>query len=192
MGYIVGLARNSRINKRAGAWIDRARDRFDINGRKQRLFGNLLYGAHTWNCRRRVIARIEHGAQGSNPRYGVTHLPGRSKRLYGKGYCARGEMENRIKEQLGLFADRTSAHHWRPNQFRLLLSSLAYGLMEAIRRLGLKGTEPARAQVSTIRPKLLKIGAVILRNSRRVRFLPAGGYPYQKLFWLAAERPAPG
>ena len=192
VGYIVGLAKNSRINKLAGALIERARDRFDINGRKQRLFGNLLYGAHTWNRRRRVIARIEHGAQGSNPRYVVTNLPGRSKRLYEKVYCARGEMENRIKEQLGLFADRTSCHHWWPNQFRLLLSSLAYVLIEAIRRLGLKGTELARAQVSTIRLKLLKIGAVILRNTRRVRFLLASGYPYQKLFWLAAERLAPG
>ncbi len=192
VGYIVGLAKNSRLNSQARALIDQGKRRFETTGQNQRLFGNLLYGAHTWNRRRRVIARIEHDAKGGNPRYVVTNLPGRSKWLYEKLYCARGEMENRIKEQLGLFADRTSAHRWRPNQFRLLLSSLAYGLMEAIRRLGLKGTEPARAQVSTIRLKLFKIGAVILRNTRRVRFLPASGYPYQKLFWLAAERPAPG
>ena len=92
-------------------------------------------------------------------------------------------MENRIKEQqMGLFADRTSAHEWWPNQFRLLLSSLAYTLLEAIRRLALAGTELANAYVSTIRLKLLKIGAVITRNTRRIRFLRSSAYPYQVLF----------
>jgi hypothetical protein len=102
-------------------------------------------------------------------------------------------MENRIKEQqLGLFADRTSAHHWWANQFRLLLSSLAYVLMDGIRRLGLKGTELARAQMSTIRLKLFKIGAVILRNTRRIRFLLSSAYPYQALFFEVAARLKPG
>ncbi len=192
VGYIVGLAKNERINKQAGALIGRAKTRFENTGHKQRIFGDLTYGAHTWDRPRRVIARIVHDAKGSNPRYVVTNLPGRSKRLYEKVYCARGEMENRIKEQLGLFADRTSAHHWWPNQFRLLLSSLAYVLMETIRRLGLHGTELARAQVATIRLKLLKIGAVILRNTRRVRFLLSSAHPYQHLFWLVAARLKPG
>ncbi len=98
-------------------------------------------------------------------------------------------MENRIKEQqLGLFADRTSAHEWWPNQFRLLLSSLAYILLESIRRIALKGTELARAQASTIRLKLLKIGAVILRNTRRIRFLLSSHYPYQDLFKTVTAR----
>ena len=192
VGYIVGLAKNKRIDTQAAALMDRAQARFVATGRKQRLFGNLRYGARTWNRRRRVIARIEHGSQGSNPRYVVTNLPGRSKWLYERLYCHRGEMENRIKEQLQLFSDRTSAHRWWPNQFRLLLSSLAYTLLEAIRRLGLKGTELARAQVTTIRLKLLKIGAVILRNTRRVRFLLASACPYQDLFWLVAARLKPG
>jgi len=100
-------------------------------------------------------------------------------------------MENRIKEQLQLFSDRTSCHEWWPNQFRLLLSSLAYVLMEAIRRLGLQGTELARAQVVTIRIKLLKIGAVIVRNTRRVRFLLPSAYPAQALFRLVAAHLAP-
>ena len=118
----------------------------------------------------------------------VTNLPGNARRLYERIYCQRGEMENRIKEQIMLFSDRTSCHAWWPNQFRLLLSSLAYVLMETIRRLGLKGTELARAQMTTIRLKLLKIGAVILRNTRRVRFQLASAHPYQALFRLAAER----
>jgi hypothetical protein len=98
-------------------------------------------------------------------------------------------MENRIKEQqLGLFADRTSCHHWWANQFRLLLSSCAYVLLEAIRRLGLHGTELARAQVQTIRLKLLKIGTVILRNTRRIRLLFSSAYPHQNLFRHVCQR----
>ena len=191
VGYIVGLAKNKRINEQAAELIERAKDRFEHTGEKQRLFGNFVYGAHSWDRRRRVIARIQHDGKGSNPRYVVTNLKGRSRRLYERVYCARGEMENRIKEQMQLFADRTSAHDWWPNQFRLLLTSLAYTLLEAIRRLGLKGTEFARAQVATIRLKLLKIGAVILRNTRRVRFLLASAHPHQDLFRLAIQRLAP-
>ena len=103
--------------------------------------------------------------------------------LYDQIYCARGEMENRIKEQqLGLFSDRTSCHYWWPNQFRLLLSSCAYVLLEALRRLGLQSTELARAQVGTIRFKLLKIGAVITRNTRRVRIWFSSAFPLKNLF----------
>ncbi len=190
--YIVGLAKNRRINEMAAPLIDKARKRCEATGRKQRLFGNPRYGARTWDRQRRVIARIEHSSQGSNPRHVVTNLPGNRKKLYERIYCARGEMENRIKEQKMLFADRTSAHDWWPNQFRLLLSALAYTLLEAMRRLGLKGTELARAQVATIRLKLLKIGAVIVRNTRRVRFLLSSAHPYQHLFWLVAAWLKPG
>ena len=140
-----------------------------------------------------VIAKLEVTEQGRNPRFVVTNLNGDAQTLYDKVYCARGDMENRIKEQqLGLFADRTSAHAWWANQFRLLLSSLAYVLMEAIRRLALQGTELAKAQVTTLRLKLLKVGAVILRNTRRVRFLLPSAYPYQNLFITIAARLAPG
>jgi hypothetical protein len=192
VGYIVGLAKNKRINKQAAALIDQVREQFEATGEKQRLFGNLRYGAKSWDRERRVIARIEHEARGSNPRYVVTNLRGRSKRLYEQLYCARGEMENRIKEQQMLFADRTSAMRWWPNQLRLLLSALAYTLLEAIRRMALSGTRLARAQVVTIRLKLLKIGAVILRNTRRVRFLLASACPHQDLFRLVARRLEPG
>ena len=123
----------------------------------------------------------------------MTNLDGDARALYEQLYCARGDMENRIKEQqLDLFADRTSCHRWWPNQFRLLLSSLAYTLLEAIRRLALQGTELAHVYVGTLRLKLLKIGAVILRNTRRVRFLLSSTYPYQKLFFNVAAKLAPG
>jgi len=193
VGYIVGLAKNARLNADAGMWMGWAEAAFRHSGDKQRLFVELSYGARTWKKRRRVIARLEHGAKGANPRYVVTNLEGDGQTLYDKLYCARGEMENRIKEQqLDLFADRTSCHDWWPNQFRLILSSLAYGLIEAIRRLALKGTEMARAQAGTIRLKLLKIGAVVIRNTRRVSLHLSTACPDKALFHLAAARLKPG
>ena len=129
----------------------------------------------------------------AQPRFIVTNLNGDAQKLYDQVYCARGEMENHIKEQqLGLFADRTSAHQWWTNQFRLLLSSLAYVLMETIRRLALHDTELAHVQVGTLRLKLLKIGAIILRNTRRIRFLLSSAFPYQNLFYAAAKQLVPG
>jgi hypothetical protein len=135
------------------------------------------------------LLKQEHNALGSNPRYVVTNLEGDPQELYDEVYCARGDMENRMKEQqLDLFAGRTSTHKWWANQFRLLLSSLAYTLVETIRRLGLKGTELANAYCHTIRLKLLRIGACVLRNTRRVQFHFATAYPYKHLFLLVAHR----
>ena len=193
VGYIVGLAKNNRLNKSAAAWLEQAKQDFEQTQQKQRLFGEFQYAAKTWKNELRVIARIEHMAKGANPRYIVTNLPGDAKHLYEKVYCARGDMENRIKEQqLDLFADRTSAHKWWANQFRLLLASLAYTLLETIRRVGLRGTELATAQAGTIRLKLLKIGAVIINNTRRVRLMLTSSYPFKSLFRLAAVRLNPG
>lgn len=193
VGYIAGLARNNRVVAQAQALMDSARDRFTTTGAKQRLFGDVQYAAHSWDHPRRVIAKAEHGPQGSNPRFVVTNLAGDAQTLYDHWYCPRGDMENRIKEQqLDLFADRTSCHRWWPNQFRLLLSSLAYTLIDAIRRLALTGTVLARAQCGTIRLRLLKIGAVVLRNTRRVRLILSRSYPLQPLFFHAARRLAPG
>lgn len=112
----------------------------------------------------------------------VTTLDGDPQDLHDRLYCARGEMENRIKEQFQLFSDRTSCHRWWPNQFRLLLSSCAHVLVEALRRLALKHTALARAQINTIRLQLLKIGATVVRNTRRIRFLMSSAYPRQTLF----------
>jgi hypothetical protein len=190
--YIVGIARNKRLQALTAGLQDEAQACHTERGGKVRWFTDLSYAAGSWDHPRRVIAKIEHSERGSNPRYVVTNLKGDAQALYDRLYCARGEMENRIKEQqLDLFADRTSCHRWWPNQFRLLLSSLAYTLLEALRRLALSGTELARAYVGTIRLKLLKIGAVILRNTRRVRFLLASACPYQHLFLHVAARLAP-
>ena len=193
VGYIVGIARNQRLNRLAQPLLDEARHRFERTATKQRMFDAFDYAAATWDGKRRVIVKGEYTAQGANPRYVVTNLSGAPKRLYDRVYCARGEMENRIKEQqLDLFADRTSCHRWWPNQFRLLMSSFAYVLLETLRRVGLAGTEFARAYVGTIRLRLLKIGAVILRNTRRVRFLLSSAYPDQQLFLRVAARLVPG
>ena len=193
VGYIIGLAKNKRLNRLTASLQDEAAACFAATGHKVRWFTDFQYAARSWDGARRVIAKIEHSKHGVNPRYVVTNLEGDAKQLYDKLYCARGDMENRIKEnQLDMFGDRTSCQHWWPNQFRLLLASLAYTLIEAIRRIALKGTELANAYVGTIRLKPFKIGAVILKNTRRIRFLLASGCPYKELYFLAANRLAPG
>jgi len=181
--YIVGLARNSRLEALGAPLMAQAEAAFATEARKQRIFAWIDYAAATWDRPRRVIAKAEFSAQGKNPRFVVTSLEGQAQALYDGVYCLRGEMENRIKEQqLGLFSDRTSCHSWWANQFRVILSAAAYVLLETIRRVGLRGTDLARAQVGTIRLKLLKIGTVILRNTRRIRFFFSSAYPQQKIF----------
>lgn len=192
VGYIVGIAKNNRLNTLTAKLQLDARDCYTALGAKVRWFSEIRYAAGTWDHQRRVIAKIEHTDKGSNPRYVATNLKGKPQWLYDTLYCARGDMENRIKEsQLDMFGGRTSCHRWWPNQFRLLLSSLAYVLVESLRRLALQKTELARAYVGTVRLKLLKIGAVIMRNTRRVRFLLASGHPYQELFFTAAAKLTP-
>ena len=189
VGYVMGLARNSVVVGLAEPTLERARRRFDTSGEKQRLFGEVEYAAATWDRARRVIVKGEHSGRGANPRFVVTNLAREPERLYDDLYCRRGDMENRIKEQqLDLFADRTSCHGFAANQFRLLLSSAAYVLVEALRRLGLRTTELAKAQAGTIRVKLLKIGARITCSVRRVVLHLASGYPLQHLFRSVAER----
>ena len=194
VGYIVGIAKNKRLNSLTESLFKEAEEDFQEKGAKIRTFTDFHYAAKSWGGKkRRIVAKIEVNSFGRNPRYLVTNLEGDPQELYERVYCARGDMENRIKEQqLYLFADRTSCMKWWPNQFRLLLSSLAYVLIESIRRENLKGTELERAYVSTIRLKLFKIGAVILRNTRRIRFLLSSNYPYQNLFRLVVKRLVPG
>ena len=187
--YIVGLAKNTRLLALAGELLQQAAAGHGQSGQKQRLFGWLDYAADTWDRQRRVIVKAEHSEKGSNPRFVVSSLAGDAQAIYDGIYCARGEMENRIKEQqLGLFADRTSCHGWWANQLRLLLSSAAYVLLETIRRVGLRGTELCKAQATTIRLKLLKIGTVILRNTRRIRLLFSSAYPYAGLLRTVLAR----
>lgn len=190
--YIVGLQKNPRLLSMAAGWRTQAQTDYEACGTPQRVFGEFVYQARSWRCQRRVIAKAEHNEQGANPRFILTSLPEAAQVAYEWIYCARGEMENRLKEcQLGLFAGRTSCHLWWPNQFRLLLASLAYVLMERLRNLGLKGSELARAQMSTLRCKLLKVGAVIVRNTRRVRFFLSSAFPHRDLFMQVARRFAP-
>jgi hypothetical protein len=187
--YVVGLAKNTRLLALADELLKQAAAGHEQSQGKQRLFGWLDYAAATWDRPRRVIAKAEHSDKGSNPRFVVTSLQGEAQAIYDDTYCARGEMENRIKEQqLGLFADRTSCHGWWANQLRLLLSSAAYVLLETIRRIGLRGTELCKAQAATIRLKLLKIGTVIVRNTRRIRLLFSSAYPYASLLRTVLAR----
>ncbi len=189
VGYIVGLARNAVLGRLAEPWMQQADESFGQTQQKQRLFGEFRYGAQTWDRQRRVILKAERTAQGRNPRFLVTNLPGEPQALYDDLYCQRGDMENRIKEQqLDLFAGRTSCHDFLANQFRLLLSSAAYVLIESLRRLGLTGTELAKAQAGTIRLKLLKVGAWITCSMRRIVLHLASGYPLQALFTRILDR----
>ena len=136
-----------------------------------------------------MIVKAEHTAQGPNPRFVVTDVTGDPQELYDAVYCQRGEMENRIKEQqLDLFADRTSCHRFMANQFRLLLSSAAYVLVQALRRTALAGTEFAEAQVGTIRLKLPKVAARVMTTARRVVYHLSSSYPHRALFGRVAHR----
>jgi hypothetical protein len=183
IGYVLGLAKNPVLERLERDEIERAERQFRRTGQPQRLFGSFAYAAGSWDRRRRVIVKAEHTARGANPRFVVSNEPGDPREFYEDVYCQRGEMENRIKEQqLGLFADRTSCHRFLANQFRLLLSSAAYVLVQALRREALSGTELARAQVGTIRLKLLKVAARVVMTARRVVFHLASSYPYQSAF----------
>jgi hypothetical protein len=187
--YIVGVARNARLEAQVQYAEAMLADEYTRTGTKQRLIGEFSYGAESWDIQRRIITRLEYGAQGNNPRFVVTNLEGEAIQLYEDLYCARGEAENRIKEaQLDLFGTRASCHRFAANQLRLLLAGLAYTLMHRLRELALKGSELERATAGTIRVRLLKIGAAILRNTRRVRIMLASHHPLRELFALAATR----
>ena len=184
--YLLGLAKNDRLKAEISKEMQAAKAQYQETGHAARLFKEFVYQTRTsWNRARRVVAKAEHLEKGENPRFVVTSLGAEqwtAQALYEELYCARGEMENRIKEQLMLFSDRTSTHYLRSNQLRLYFSSIAYVLLETLRRLGLEGTELAKAQCSTIRLRLLKIGAVIRISVRKVWVSLAGGYPYAELF----------
>jgi hypothetical protein len=185
--YVIGLAKNTRLAAVIAAELDQARQEFESTKQPAREFAELSYQTlETWSRERRVVAKAEHLAKGANPRFVVTSLSAEDRAarpLYEEDYCGRGEMENRIKEQqLHLFADRTSARTMRGNQVRLFFSSIAYVLLEAMRRLGLAGTELARAQCQTIRLKLLKIGALVRVTVRKVWVKLSSGSPYAAVF----------
>jgi hypothetical protein len=203
--YLFGLAKNARLLRIIGREMHEAELEFAAVGQACRKFADFSYQTRkSWSRERRVVGKAEHLAKGANPRFVVTSLTAEqcdARTLYEQRYCARGEMENRIKEQqLCLFADRTSCRTMRANQLRLWLSSAAYVLLQALRERGLAGTDMARARCDTIRLKLLKIGAVVRVTVRRVWVSLSGSSPYQELFrqaldnlrqWAARPRPAP-
>ena len=185
--YVLGLAKNSRLKAAIAADMAAAKAQYEATQQAARVFRDFPYRTRqSWSCERRVIGKAEHLSKGENPRFIVTSLSTNAldaRALYEDLYCARGEMENRIKEQqLALFADRTSTHEMRSNQLRLYFSSFAYVLMQTLRRLGLNGTSMARAQCDTIRLKLFKIGAHIRISVRRIRIAFSESYPYADLF----------
>jgi hypothetical protein len=185
--YVLGLAQNTRLKAMIATEQEQARVEFERTKQAARVFTDLEYRTlESWSRERRVVAKAEHLAKGANPRFVVTSLKAQdraAKPLYEEDYCGRGEMENRIKEQqLHLFADRTSAATMRANQVRLFCSSIAYVRLEALRRLGLAGTELAEAQCLTIRLKLLKIGALVRVTVRKVWVKMSSGCPYADVF----------
>lgn len=191
--YIVGLQKNSALLERVAIAQHALQAQYEAVGAKQRMIGEFRYATRSWERERRVIARLEHSVQGANPRFVVTSLQaGDAKSLYEDLYCARGEAENRIKEaQIDLFGRRGSCRRFASNQLRLLWAALAYTLMINLRRQALQGTPLERACTATIRIKLLKIGAAVLRNTRRVRLLLASHHPLKDVFLTAARALAP-
>lgn len=188
--FAFGLARNQRLRRIIGAQMHAATQQWNQTGQPARVFTEFDYQAKKtkkggWDRERRVVAKAEHIDGKENPRFVVTSLSSETwaaQALYEELYCARGDMENRIKEQFSLFADRVSSETMRANQMRLYLSAMAYILVSGLRRLGLAGTELAQAQVPTIRTKLLKIGAQIRVTVRKVWVSMASSYPWQDLY----------
>lgn len=181
--YVVGLARNARLHRIVEYAELAVQAQYEETGVKQRLIDEFSYAAQSWPHERRVITRLEWGDQGANPRFIVTNLDGPAQWVYDTVYCQRGEAENRIKEaQVGLFATRTSCQVLRSNQLRMLLAALGYVLVERLRALALQGTALAVAQIDTLRVKLLKVGAVITRNTRRIRLYLASNWPSAPIF----------
>jgi hypothetical protein len=190
--YVFGLARNARLQRKIVRALREAKQEHHRTGKAGRVFVEFSYCTRkSWSRGRRVVAKAEYLDKGENPRFVVTSLPSESweaAALYEKTYCGRGEMENRIKEQLSLFADRMSAESLRANQLRLYFSSLAYVLVHALRRLALAGTEWAHAQVHTIRLRLLKIAAEVRLSARRISVSYSNAYPWKEMFaaaWVA-------
>ena len=198
VSYVVGIARNSRLESMAQPLMQQARELFEKqqgDRKPTRVFGDLAYEAKTWDKARRVIVKAERlGGEGiqqpkDNNRFIVTNLNADARALYEDFYCQRGEAENRIKEQqLGLFAGRTSCHDFEANQWRVMLSAAAYVLIQHIREKALADTELAKAQVTTIRLKLLKIGGLVQRTARRVVLRLSSSCPMQMIFRIVARK----
>lgn len=196
LGYVVGFSGNTRLSKQfaepaylLALFYERWEEKSPEEAERLQFYTETAYQAGSWNKSRRVIVKIEHNDRGPNQRYIVTNLTGEPEDLYSKTYCQRGDMENRHKEQqMGLFSDRTSCQLWWSNQLRMLLSALAYVLIDTIRRVGLTATTMVRSQVWTIRERLLNVGAVVLRNTRRIEIRLCSAFSKKQLFMQAMDR----
>jgi len=191
--YIIGFSSNKKLSRLTSDFCDDVKITYFLKEKKQKKYTELNYCAGSWeSIERRVLVKCEHTFQGENVRYVVTSLKQTPKHLYEKIYCARGDMENRIKEQqLDLFSDRMSANKFQANWFRTLMSCFAYVLIDTIREVGLKGHALSKSYCGTIRLKLLKIGAVVSRNTRRIKVQMSSNFPLQNLFWKVAENLSP-
>jgi hypothetical protein len=188
--FIFGLAKNVRLNRAIGAELVAARQESQETGQPARRFKDFMWSTRkSWSRQRRVIAKAEWTQGEANPRFIVTSLPpgdGEGRHLYEDVYCARGEMENRIKEcQIDLFADRTSTATMMANQLRLWFASMAFVLVDSLRRIALRATDLADATCGTIRRKLFKIGALVTISVRRIKLAMASGCPYKAVFATA-------
>lgn len=191
--YVFGLAKNSRLLRRLGKALHKAKELFEQTGQPSRVFEEFVYCTRkSWSGQRRVIGKAEHLPKGSNPRFVVTSFSAETRdarSVYEDEYCSRGDMENRIKEQQRfLFADRTSCHTLRANQLRLTFSTVAYILLRALRQFGLQGTPLETAQADTIRLRLLKIGAVVHVTVRKVWIALSNAYPWHEVFAQVYEQ----
>jgi hypothetical protein len=188
--FLFGLAKNARLNAEIATELAAAQEQSEKTGKPARRFKDFTWRTlKSWSCERRVVAKAEWTGGAANPRFVVTSLAREeheARHLYEKLYCARGEMENRIKEcQLDLYADRTSCHPMRANQLRLWFASMAYVLIAALRRIGLAHTPFARASCGTIRLKLLKIGALVSTSVRRIKLAMPSAFPHQAEYQAA-------
>lgn len=181
--YIVGLTGNTVLRNEAEFWMNHAGDLYEEENEDQKIYGEFMYAAQSWKTQRRVIVKAERNPLGENTRFIVTNLLENPQKLYEDIYCARGNMEKSIGEQISFYSDRTSSHEWWPNQFRLLLSALAYVLVDSLRRNYLKGTRLGHCLCRTISTKLLKIGCIVIRNTRRVKLMLSSHFPCQDLFY---------
>lgn len=187
--YVVGFAQNKRLLKQVEALAKTTEAAFEMTQEKQRQFTDFDYAAESWNHPRRIISKVEHHEKGSNIRFLVTSLEEAPQTIYDKLYCPRGDMENQIKQQkLDLFAQRVSCSDFIANQFRVLLSGFAYVLLSSLRTDGLSATALATSYCQTIRHKLFKIGAIVIKNTRRIQYLFSSYCPTQDIFRIATQR----
>lgn len=189
VGYIVGMASNTRLANAIAPEVRKVEHRYQQTQHVQREFGRFEYAAESWKVKRLMVARIEYSQYGASVRFVATNLKGNNHTLYDLLYCQRGDMENKIKQQkLDLFSERTSCHAFIANQMRILFSGFAYVLLQGLKRLVLSKTKLSHAYAATIREHLIKIGAVVVRNTRRIIVMMDSHYPWQDLLIKVAQK----